>query len=156
MILLSQVLCHYDAKKTLKLAYDASSYGLGAVSFHQVNNKEHPVAFALRKMPSAEKNYSHVEREALAIFGIKKFYQYLWGRKFTLETDHKPLTAIFGPKQGVPAMAAARLHQRWAVILSGYSYEIVSVSYVAVGSASTCTIKKEFRDPRKCALQLHG
>ena len=38
-------------------------------------------------------------------------------------TDHKPLTAILGPKHGVSALAAARL-QCWAVQLSAYSYDI--------------------------------
>ena len=38
-------------------------------------------------------------------------------------TDHKPLTAILGPKKGIPPLAAARL-QRWAWILSAYTYEI--------------------------------
>ena len=40
-----------------------------------------------------------------------------------LVIDHKPLTTIFGPKKGIPVMAAARL-QRWALILSAYSYDI--------------------------------
>ena len=38
-------------------------------------------------------------------------------------TDHKPLTAILGPKKGVPPLAAARL-QRWALLLSAYQYKI--------------------------------
>ena len=37
--------------------------------------------------------------------------------------DHKPLTTILGPNQGIPSLAAARL-QRWAIQLAGYSYEI--------------------------------
>ena len=40
-----------------------------------------------------------------------------------LVTDHRPLTALFGPKSGVPALAAGRL-QRWALFLSSYNYEI--------------------------------
>ena len=47
---------------------------------------------------------------------------HLYGRSFVLETDHKPLTHIFGPKD-VPSTAAARM-QRWALVLSGYQYEI--------------------------------
>ena len=125
MILGAWVLCHYDAKKPLKLACYASAYGLGAVLSHQDGQEERPIAFVSKRMTTTDRNYSQVEREALAIiFGIEKLYQYIWGRRFTLETHHKPLTAIVGLKRGVPAMAAARL-QRWAMILSGYSYEIV-------------------------------
>ena len=44
-------------------------------------------------------------------------------KKFTLITDHKPLTAILGPKKGIPSLAAARL-QRWALLLTAYDYNI--------------------------------
>jgi len=65
-----------------------------------------------------------LEKEALSlVFGVRKFHQFLYGRKFTLYTDHKPLTSILGPKKGVPSLAAARL-QRWALLLSAYNYQI--------------------------------
>lgn len=48
---------------------------------------------------------------------------YLFGCRFTLVIDHKPLTTILGPYKGVPSMAAARL-QCWAIKLSVYSYDI--------------------------------
>ena len=54
---------------------------------------------------------------------MKKFHHYLYGQKFTLITDYKPLTTILGPKKGIPSLAAARL-QRWALLLSAYEYEI--------------------------------
>ena len=38
-------------------------------------------------------------------------------------TDHKPLVTILGPKQGIPALAAARL-KRWVLILSAYEYNL--------------------------------
>ena len=65
-----------------------------------------------------------IEKEGLAtVFGIKRFQLYLYGRKFTLVTDHQPLTRIFGPKSSIPPLAAARL-QRLAVLLSGYDFDI--------------------------------
>ena len=72
----------------------------------------------------SERNYAQVEKEALSlIFGLRKFHQYIYGRTFTLVTDHKPLTTILCPKQTIPSLAAARL-QRWALLLAGYSYNI--------------------------------
>ena len=49
----------------------------------------------------------------------------LWGGggRFTIITDHKPLTAVFHPEKGVPAMSAARL-QRYALFLAGLDYKI--------------------------------
>ena len=126
MVIDSDLLVHYDVNKPVTLACDSSSYGAGAVISHIMEDgKERPIAFASRTLSSSEKNYSQIEKEALSIiFGVKKFHKYLYGRKFTLITDHQPLTTIFGPKKGVPTMAAARL-QRWAVILSAYEYDIV-------------------------------
>eukprot|EP00731_Ephydatia_muelleri_P016133 Em0009g557a len=120
------VLCHYDPKLPLRLAGDASSYGVGAVLSHiMTDGSERPIAYASRSLTVAEKNYAQLEKEALSlVFGVKKFHQYLYGRNFQLMTDHKPLTMIFGSKTGVPPIAAARL-QRWALLLSAYSYNII-------------------------------
>ena len=88
------------------------------------NGEEKPIAFASRTLNKSERNYAQIEKEALSIiFGIKKYHQYLYGRKFLLVTDHKPLVTLLGPKRGIPTLAAARL-QRWAILLSAYQYEI--------------------------------
>ena len=119
------MLVHYDLNRDLKLACDASSYGLGAVLSHIMDDgQERPIAYASRTLSSSERNYAQIEREALSIvYGVKKFHQFLYGRKFTLVTDHQPFLALLGPKATIPTMAAARM-QRLAIVLSAYDYQI--------------------------------
>ena len=121
----SNVLIHYNPSLPIKVAGDASNYGICAVISHITpDGQERPILFASQTLTSSECNYSQIEEEALSlVYGVKKFHRYLFGRQFTLLTDHKPLTTIFGPKRGVPTLAAARL-QRWALILSTYSYDV--------------------------------
>ena len=119
------VLAHYDANVSLHLAGDALAYGVGAVVSHVYpDGSERPVAYASRTLLSSERNYSQLEKETLSlIFGLRKFHQYLYGRRFALVTDHQPLSTTFSDKKGVPSLAAARL-QRWALQLSAHNYVI--------------------------------
>ena len=124
-LMAGRVLVPYDEKRKLILACDASPYGVGAVILHIMDDgQERPIAFASRTLTKSERNYSQIEKEALAIvFGVRKFHKYLYGRTFHLYTDHKPLLTILGQKTAVPTLAAARM-QRWAVILQAYSYQV--------------------------------
>jgi transposase InsO family protein len=118
------LLIHYDPDKELELVCDASPYGVGAVLSQKINGKEQPVCFASRTLSETERKYSQVDKEALAIiFGVKKFHEYLFGRHFTIFSDHKPLMYLFGENKGIPRIVSARI-QRWALILSSYSYSI--------------------------------
>ncbi|XP_026281310.1 uncharacterized protein K02A2.6-like [Frankliniella occidentalis] len=111
------VLVHYDAKKPLVLAGDASPYGVGAVLSHIVKNKEGleehaPILFASRTLSKAERNYSQLDREALAIiFGVTKFHQYLYGlgQEFQILTDHKPLISLLGAEAPIPEHLSPRM-----------------------------------------------
>eukprot|EP00731_Ephydatia_muelleri_P039209 Em1216g1a len=119
----SKILAHYDSSN--KRTCDASPYGVGAVLSHRdADGTEQPIAFVSRALATAERNYSQLDKEGLDIlFAVKRFHSYLMGRSFVICSDHKPLLHLFGEKQGIPAMASARL-QRWALILSAYQYTI--------------------------------
>ena len=125
LLISDRLLAHYDPSLELILACDASPYSVGAVLSHCYSNEEEkPIAFASRSFGAAEKKYSQLEKEGLAIvFGVKKFHQYLYGRRFTILSDHKPLQYIFKETSAIPPLASARM-QRWALMLGGYDYTI--------------------------------
>ncbi|XP_030580469.1 uncharacterized protein K02A2.6-like [Archocentrus centrarchus] len=122
----ADVLVHYSADQELILSCDASPYGVGAVLSHKMNDgSERPLGFMSRTLSPAEKRFSQLDKEGLAvIFGIQKFHKYLYGRVFTIYTDHKPLISLFNMKKPIPQMGSPRV-QRWAVTLSAYEYHIV-------------------------------
>ena len=150
----SDLLVHYDPAKPLVLAVDASPYGVGAVLSHRLDQTERPIAYASRTLNFAERNYSQTEREGLAmIYGVKKFHQYLYGQKFQVLTDHKPLLGIFGESRPIPVHSAARV-QRWAIIMSAYNYELLYRPGEKNGNADgmsrlpvQCMDEEEFRVP---------
>ena len=83
---------YFNPKSETTLQTNASKKGLGAVILQ--NSK--PVMFASQALTGAEKNYQNLERECLAmIWGMEKFHYFLYGKKFTLETDQKQLVSIY-------------------------------------------------------------
>ena len=127
MITSEQVLTHYDPSLPLQLACDASPVGIGAVLSHvMTDGTKRPIAFASRTLTKTEQKYALIDKEAFSIVwggGVKKFHVFLFGRSFTLFTDHQPLTSIFHLRKRIPIATAARL-QCYALFLAGYDYTI--------------------------------
>ena len=109
---------YYDPKIPTVLEVDASLKGLGACLLQ--NGK--PIAFASKSLSNAQSNYSNIERETLAlVFGITRFHTYLFGSKFTVHTDHKPLEMI----SRKPLRSAPPRLQRLLVKIQGYDCDVI-------------------------------
>ncbi|XP_058817568.1 uncharacterized protein K02A2.6-like [Topomyia yanbarensis] len=118
-------LVHYSPELPLLLATDASPYGVGAILSHiYPDGSERPIQFASQTLNRTQQAYLHVDKEAYAIiFGVKKFFQFLYGRKFVLVTDNQAVTKIFAEHKGLPVMSALRM-QHYATYLQSFDYEI--------------------------------
>ena len=90
------VLIHFNPEKSLVLARDALTYGIGPVLSHGLSNGcEHPIGFAWCTLSTSQQKYSQTEKESLAcVFGVKKYNSYLFGHKFTL-IEHQVILICF-------------------------------------------------------------
>lgn len=111
-----------DFSKEFVVQADASGVGIGAVLMQAWDEELRPVAYASRKLNNAERNYSTIEKECLAIvWCVKKFYRYLYGRHFTIETDHQPLRYLQRSDH-----ANGRL-MRWSMYLQQFNFTICNI-----------------------------
>jgi transposase InsO family protein/predicted aspartyl protease len=115
------VLRFADFTKPFYLHTDASNYAVGAVLCQKDDNDhDYPIAYASKLLSPAERNYSITEKEALAaVWAVLYFRPYLYGRRFTLVTDHKALKWLFNFRDPTGRVA------RWAVKLQAYDFDIV-------------------------------
>ena len=113
---------------------------MALVQYWSEDGSERPIAFAFRTLALAEKNYSHLEKEGLAIvFGVKKFHEYVYGQHFTIYSDHQPLRHLFNDQKGTPPMVAAQI-QRWALTLT-MNIGLEGIYRTRMPSADCCSTK---------------
>ena len=93
------VLALYNPCESIKVSADASSFGLGAVLLQRSDDTWKPVAYVSRSMMETERRYAQIEKEALAVTrACEKFADYILGRNFYIESDHKPLIPLLSSK----------------------------------------------------------
>jgi len=122
-ILMSEPVLHLpDLSKTFYLRTDASDTGIGAVLMQDFNGTLFPISYASKKLSSSESHYTTTEKECLAIvWAVKKYYNYLYGREFILQTDHECLTYINKTK-----FSNNRI-MRWAMYLQNFQIRIEAI-----------------------------
>ena len=120
----SPCMAYFDKDKETSVVVDASPVGISAIlSQNTLGQNDHKIiSYASRALTDPEKKYSQTEKEALAIvWSVEHFHLFLYGAKFSLITDHKPLEVIYGKRT---AKASARI-ERWILRLQPYTFNIV-------------------------------
>ena len=92
------LLTHYDSQKPIIVAANASSYEVVAIISHRFpDGSERTIIHTSQTLNAARRNYSQIEKDALAlVFAVNEFHKMVYGRQYTLLTDHKPSISIFG------------------------------------------------------------
>ncbi|KAF2897929.1 hypothetical protein ILUMI_08244 [Ignelater luminosus] len=107
-------------KPSIAFGPDASKYALGAVLSQGTIGQDKPIEFASRTLNNSELNYSTIEKECLAVvWAVNHFRPYVFGRKFNIITDHKPLLWLFNLKKPNSKLV------RWRLKLEEYTYNIL-------------------------------
>lgn len=114
------ILQYPDFSKPFNVTTDASNVAIGAVLSQGPIGSDKPICYASRTLTKSEQNYSTIEKELLSIVWATKYFRpYLFGRKFKIITDHKPLTWLFSLKEPNSKLV------RWRLRLEEFDYEIV-------------------------------
>ena len=95
MLIEDTILAYPDHSKTahpFEIYVDASNTGAGACLQQYQNNEYRTIAYASTTFSKAQRRYSTIEREITALrFGVKSFKPFVYGTKFIIWSDHRPL-----------------------------------------------------------------
>lgn len=143
------VLAIYRPSDPIVIQTDSSKNGLGSV----ILQNGQPVAFASRSLTASEQKWAQIEKELLAIvFACERFHHFLYGRTFVVQSDHKPLEALF--KREIDDVTA-RLQRMFLRLLK---YPGLSIVYtpgkemLVADCLSRASLKKGDPDDPDCKL----
>ena len=113
------VLSFPNFQKKFILCTDASDYCIGGVLQQEDDEgRVRPLTYFSRGLNAAERNYSAVEREALAvIYGLTVNRPLILGYKVEIRSDHRPLVWILKVKSPSSRIA------RWQTLLGEYDFD---------------------------------
>lgn len=114
------ILAYPDFSKPFELHVDASTLGLGCVLYQKDGSTLRVIAYGSRSLSKPERNYSVHKLEFLALkWAVAvKFHHYLYGKPFTVYTDHNPLAYV------TTTAKLDAVGHRWLAELSAYEFSI--------------------------------
>ena len=84
-----------DHTRQFVLRTDASEVGIGTILMQRFGDRLFLVTYISKKLFDRERRFSTIERKCLALVrSIQKLRMFLYGQKFVLQTDHRPLSSI--------------------------------------------------------------
>ena len=123
-----------EGAEPLELYVDASGVGAGACLIQKQEGEYRPIAYSSTAFTETEQKYSTIERELLALrWGVKNFRSFLFGIKFIIHTDHKPLLYLHNMSRDNPRL------MRTLNDLEEYNYTINYVPGTETQAADTMT-----------------
>ena len=127
MLMAAPVLAHYDAKLPLRLAGNASNYGIGVVISHVYEDRsKRLVAYASKTIEEWMQLCSVRERSSISSIWCQEISQFpLWEGVYIIYTPQATDYHIRSEAREIPPLAGARL-QRWAHILAAHPVPEVS------------------------------
>lgn len=145
--------CHsFNLNLPVIVATDASDYGIGAVLQQQDGNIICSIQYASRALTPAVRKYSTKKKEPLAcLWACKKWHSYLWGRRFTLTTDHQALVTLLSTK-GL-GRRPLRIN-RWSDRLLNYTFDVQYRKEITI--RSLMHYLEIHKQPRHIRMLLHS
>ena len=122
MLISSKIMAHPTTDKPFKLYTDACDYCIGAVLVQDDEEGiEKVVQYVSHKLGGAQLKWATIEKEGYAvIYALQKLRHYLYGAKFRIFTDHRPLLSMFSGRNVIKNQRV----QRWALLLSEFQATI--------------------------------
>ena len=124
---------YFDEQAETTIQTDVSQKGLGTVLLQNGQ----PICYASKALTGAECNYSNIERETRAVvWGSERFHYFIYRKPCTINTDHKPLKAIFEKKLSNCPPRVQRL------LIRALKYDVNRVNVAIADALSRITAQK--------------
>ena len=109
-----------DFEYPFTVGTDASDYGIGAVLYQTIDGATRFISLMSKALSPSQRNYCVTKKELLAIvLALKYFREWIWGKHFTLLTDHRSLVYLLSSRQ------ENRMLANWAEYLLEHDFEVI-------------------------------